>query len=668
MRKISRLGLPGLLVVLALVANSVLGPWRSGSANAAVVPSGLPSHFGFGLSASPDNSGIYGWMPSSGIPWDYAYQYLSGGVNSGAGWETWNAQGQFALWYAQGADSHHYIPVFPYYELLQSNGSCGSCGEAQRDLSNLNNAGTMQSYFANFRLLMQRLGTGTYNGIAGFGKTAIVQVEPDLSGYAEQAALNSGACYGYCSGSGNNPALLRAAVATSGDPDVAAFPNTYQGFNWALLHLRDLYAPNVLLAFHVSNWATGTDIGGNSSPTLDPTALGQEAGSFAAQSGTTGLPAGVKGYDLIFNDVLDRDAAYYKYVYGDSSRWWDRLNVTFPNFHRWEAYVGAVSSATGRSLIIWQVPEGNQYFATENNTNGHYQDNRAEYFFAHVGELAGVGVIGVLFGAGNGGSTVHTDGMNDGITNPASFCTSDGLSSGQICNNHTSSSSDDDGGYIRMQGQQYYAGGGYSLGGGVPPTATPSATATQTPRPATSTATSTATATQTPKPATSTATATATATQTPRAATSTATATQTPKAPTATATLTPRVPTATVTRTPLATSTPNANLTIKDTTTAQPANPARSTTTTINTTITATSGSLSNGIVDLEVYNNANWTKVGQQVFSGQNLSSGHSLSYQYRWPVPNAAGQYTVMVGVFGPNWSKDYYWDSSAAHLSVQ
>src|SRR5579871_5831105 len=224
MRRLPGLGLLGPIVVIALLANSVLNPWKPWPAQAASVPSGLPTHFGFGLSAAPDNNGIYGWMPSSGIPWDYAYQYLSGGVNTGSGWETWNSSGQFALYYAQGADSHHYIPVFPYYEMLQSNGSCNSCGEPQRDLSNLNNSGTMASYFANFRLLMQRLGAGTYNGITGFGKTAVVQVEPDLSGYAEQAALSSSACYGFCSGSGNNPALLKAAVASSGDTDVAAFP------------------------------------------------------------------------------------------------------------------------------------------------------------------------------------------------------------------------------------------------------------------------------------------------------------------------------------------------------------------------------------------------------------------------------------------------------------
>ncbi len=52
----------------------------------------------------------------------------------------------------------------------------------------------------------------------------------------------------------------------------------------------------------------------------------------------------------------------------------------------------------------------------------HYQDNRVEYFFHHVPELVNAGVIGLLFGAGNGGSTVNYDGKHDGVTNPPSFC------------------------------------------------------------------------------------------------------------------------------------------------------------------------------------------------------------------------------------------------------
>jgi len=460
-------------VLLAVLAVPPLGPLRAARASATSVPRGLPARIGIGLSGGPQTDGIYGWMPNSGVPWDYAYQYLAGGTNTGGGWETWNAGAQFPLYYAQGAASHGYIPVFSYYELLQSAGSCGSCGESQKDLSNLNNAATMASYFQNFALLMKRLGSGTYDGVAGFGKTAIVHVEPDLSGYAEQAVLDNAKCSGYCTGQGNDPALLKAAVGSSGYGDAAAYPDTYQGFNQALLHLRDLYAPNVLLAFHVSNWATTKDVG-SADPSLNATALGQQAGQFAARSGAGTPAAGASSYDLLFNDVADHDAGYYKYVWGSANAFWDAHNIALPNFHRWEDYIAAASLTTGRRVMVWQIPLGNQYFDTENNTDGHYQDNRAEYFFGHMDELARAGIAGLLFGAGNGGSTVNTDGKRDGVTNPSSFCTSDGVSGAQACNTHTSTVADDDGGYLRMAAGQYYASGAYALNDST--TTTPMAT------------------------------------------------------------------------------------------------------------------------------------------------------------------------------------------------
>jgi hypothetical protein len=412
------------------------------------VPAGLPSHLGVGLAAQPDDTGIYGWMPNSGIPFDYAYQYLAAGVNTGNGWQTWNTSAQFPLWYAQGADAHGYVPVFPYYQLLQSNGPCNSCGEAERDLANLNSASLMQTYFGDFRMLMRRLGTGTWDGIGGYGKTAIVHVEPDLSGYAEQAALFGNLCYTFCTGTGNDASLVKAAVASSGFADVSAYANTFRGFILALQHLRDLYAPNVLLAFHVSDWATGQDIGSSTDPSLDPVAYGQEAGQFA-------VSAGAGGYDLVFNDVADRDAGYYEHVVGRNV-WWDRLNAALPNFTRWERYLGAVTGTVGRPAMVWQIPLGNQWFDTENNTDGHYQDNRAEYFFSHMAELQQVGVIAVMYGAGAGGPTTNTDDKGDGVTNPAAFCTTRGVSSGQVCDNHTSTVSDDDGGYLRMAATEYY--------------------------------------------------------------------------------------------------------------------------------------------------------------------------------------------------------------------
>jgi hypothetical protein len=107
-------------------------------------------------------------------------------------------------------------------------------------------------------------------------------------------------------------------------------------------------------------------------------------------------------------------------------------------------------------MLLWQVPVGNQYFQTENNTDGHYQDNRAEYIFGHVQELIDTGIIAALFGPGNAGNTNYGDSKHDGITNPPPICTTDGISSGQICNDHPSTVVDDDGGYIRMMGKAYY--------------------------------------------------------------------------------------------------------------------------------------------------------------------------------------------------------------------
>src|SRR5215472_1933603 len=127
------------------------------------MPPGLPDHFGFGLEAGQGDA----WMPQSGIPWDYRYQYLAGGVNTGHGWETWNPDGTFALNYAMESDRLGYIPMFPYYEIFQSDGNCNRCDENQKDLTNLNTPATMQAYYQNFALLMKRLGPGTYDGITG---------------------------------------------------------------------------------------------------------------------------------------------------------------------------------------------------------------------------------------------------------------------------------------------------------------------------------------------------------------------------------------------------------------------------------------------------------------------------------------------------------------------
>ena len=146
--------------------------------------------------------------------------------------------------------------------------------------------------------------------------------------------------------------------------------------------MRDLYAPNVLLGLDVSPFATGDDIGLDSNPATNVAALGQQVGTYLSNTGP---------HDLLFNDPLDRDAGQYKAQFGQN-RWWDRLNVSLPNFHRWEQYLQAASAADGgKSLLLWQVPVGNQYFDTENNSNNHYQDNPAG---VHLWPHSGTDAVG----------------------------------------------------------------------------------------------------------------------------------------------------------------------------------------------------------------------------------------------------------------------------------
>jgi hypothetical protein len=420
-----------------------------------VLPANLPSHFSFGImDGRGGTSYLDGMRTNNGTAWDFRYAYLAGGTNTGHGWATWNAPaGQYAVSFMQDDQANGYRTAFVYYMMLQSNGPSGS-GEAATDLAHLDDPGLMSAYFADWALLMQKIGAD--------GAPVLIVVEPDLWGYIEQAAVRSGS---------NSAASIPASVASSGYADAQGLPNTAQGFAWALLHIRDRYAPNALLALHASSWGTLQDIASNTSPSLDVTALGTQEGQFLQTAGLAGNPAGISTFDLVSNDIADHDS-------GQSGIWWDKDNVTYPNFARYLLYIHALVLAAGRRVMMWQVPAGNQYFDTENNSQGHTQDNRAEYLLAHIPDFADAGIIGVLFGPGNGGTNVF-DNQGDGITNPAPISTYEC----DRCNDHVSAYPDDDGGYLRLALGQYDKNGAYPLSGGTftPPSVS---AATNAPKPA----------------------------------------------------------------------------------------------------------------------------------------------------------------------------------------
>lgn len=400
------------------------GPVPPGTGN---LPSAFPPYFSFGIMNSPGTASTLDAMRSqNGTAFTFRYQYLTGGVNTGSGWEHWQSPaGQFASSYMSESAQHGYTPAFVYYEICLSNGPHPSsyCGghNVDQDTANLASSSTMSAYFANWVLMLQRIGA--------FGKPVLVIVEPDLWGFLENAANGT-----------DNAANVQASVGSSGFPDAAGFPNTVQGFAWALLHMRDKYARNAILALHASTWSAGDDIATSTSPSLDVAGMAHREANFLNSAGLFGNPAGVSTWDVVSNDVADFDSAQ-----PGGRSWWDRYNHTFPNFARYLTFIGDLSQYTRHRIVMWQVPVGNQYFDTMNNSPGHYQDNRAEYILGNVASFAAAGVIAVLFGPGNGG-TNNIDTMNDGTTNPAPISSYEC----NMCNTHTSMYPDDDGGYLRI--------------------------------------------------------------------------------------------------------------------------------------------------------------------------------------------------------------------------
>jgi hypothetical protein len=92
----------------------------------------------------------------SHAPLDMRYQYLAGGVNTGRGWSTWNQNGTYASMYVSESIKAHTIPVLTYYQFLQSYPAAGT-DELHRDISNLENAGTMRAYWSDYELLLTRV-------------------------------------------------------------------------------------------------------------------------------------------------------------------------------------------------------------------------------------------------------------------------------------------------------------------------------------------------------------------------------------------------------------------------------------------------------------------------------------------------------------------------------
>ena len=121
------------------------------------------------------------------------------------------------------------------------------------------------------------------------------------------------------------------------------------------------------------------------------------------------------------------------------------------------------------------VDVGNTKMRAQNNTTGHYQDNRPEWLLddpgrAHLATYRDAGVVAFLFGGGAGGTTCACNVQNDGVTNPAPIngnaLASEAAAAGSapvVVTRGTTPTlvtpyaADDDGGFFRWKAWQYHA-------------------------------------------------------------------------------------------------------------------------------------------------------------------------------------------------------------------
>lgn len=248
------------------------------------------------------------------------------------------------------------LPVFTYYTFLSGSGGV----EGTREVAAMNDAAILGRYFDDWRFLLQTIGS----------ERVMLHVEPDL--------------WGFVRGANSDPRAVPAQVGAANPSDCPTQENSAAGLARCMIAMARKYAPRAAVGLHASPWnylASGN---------------GGETGRYM-------LALGAADGDFVVTDPSDRDAAWYSAQGLD--RWWDDQKAA-----AYLAWSKTLAETVGKPTVMWQIPLGN---SAQNNTTNHWQDNRVDYLFAHINEVADAHVAALLFGAGHQEQTSpETDGGN----------------------------------------------------------------------------------------------------------------------------------------------------------------------------------------------------------------------------------------------------------------
>jgi hypothetical protein len=230
----------------------------------------------------------------------------------------------------------------------------------QDEVKAVNRVDLLTRYLNDYRFFLQKIGNSH----------DMIDLEPDFWGYVRSLG---------------NPHQVAAQVSSANPTDCGSQENSAAGLARCLIAMARKYSPNTTVGIHLSCWDWQSNTQG----------CARDYANLGAQNA-----------DFLVADVSDRDAGWYAQpAHGGYNNFWTDQKAAAAL-----GYYKTMAESVGKPVVLWQIPVGNM---AQNNTLNHYKDDKVDWFFAHMDQVANAHIAGLLFGAGQGEQTsIETDGGN----------------------------------------------------------------------------------------------------------------------------------------------------------------------------------------------------------------------------------------------------------------
>ncbi|MFF4588165.1 RICIN domain-containing protein [Streptomyces sp. NPDC001388] len=249
--------------------------------------------------------------------------------------------------------------LWTWYSLRDLGDAAGE-GDGPGEVKAINRLDLLTRYLNDYRFFLQKIGKSH----------DMIDLEPDFWGFARSLG---------------NLHQVPSQVSGANPTDCGSQENSAAGLAQCLIHMAHKYAPNAAVGLHLScfDWESN---------------LQKCVKDYA--------DLGAKNADFLVTDVSDRDAGWYAQpAHGSRDTFWtDQKAAASLKF--WKT----MAESVGKPVVLWQIPVGNM---AQNNTPGHFKDDKVDWLFAHMDQVANAHIAGLLFGAGwTEQTTPETDGGN----------------------------------------------------------------------------------------------------------------------------------------------------------------------------------------------------------------------------------------------------------------